>query len=77
MKNARIALKIFLCTLGSIYDYVCEFGNDVTGSFLVLRGHTDRQSHLCLYAFNPKATDRGPFGPRTRLTTDFLCVNYL
>ena len=27
--------------------------------------------------FNPKATDRGPLGPRIRLTTDYFCVDYL
>ena len=29
------------------------------------------------YDINPKATDRGPLGPRTRLTTDYFCVSYL
>ena len=26
---------------------------------------------------NPKAADRGPLGPRTSLTTEYICVNYL
>ena len=29
-----------------------------------------------MVSINPKATDWGPFGPRTRLTTDIFCVSY-
>ena len=44
VKNARIALKIFLCTPRSILYNVCKYCNDPISSFWVLRGITESVS---------------------------------
>jgi len=50
------------------------------GQDIPLLLHVSFRNHWLFYTItkfeyvNPKATDRGPFGPRKRLTTDFLRI---
>ena len=46
VKNARIALKIFLCTSRKAFYNVCKFCDDPIGSFWVLRVRTESVSHV-------------------------------
>ena len=41
MKNARIALKIFLCTHWGIFHNLCNFCNDPIISVWIIREKTD------------------------------------